>query len=300
MPYANVNGLNLYYEDHGPRTGPAIILTPGGRNDTNGLRPLAALLSAKYRVILHDRRNCGKSDILIAGELSEQHHWAEEMADLLLQLDAAPAYVAGGSAGSRTSLTLAARRPEVVKAVFIWEVSGGPNSAAATSPNYYGQFIDAARAGGMQAVAETEYFAQRIVDNPANEAVLLSMDPAEFISVMSRWQDSYSVPNPVSDLTEDQLRSIGCPVFMFEGNTPDEVHHVSAAQAAHRLIPNSELRPSAWTHAEWDIVGQHDHTFPGIAATNRYHMKATFYAAQLMEFIARVEAMEPVKVGQGD
>ena len=296
MPYANINGINLYYEEHGPRTGPTVMLTPGGRNDTNGLRPIAALLSAKCRVILHDRRNCGKSDVVIDGEPSEQHSWAKEMADLLLHLDAAPAYLAGGSAGSRTSLTVAALRPDVVKGVFVWEVSGGPNSAAETAPNYYGQFINAAQQGGMQAVAESEYFAQRIKDNPANEEKLLSMDPAEFIAVMTRWRDTYSVPNPVGELTEEQLAGIGCPVVLFEGNTPDEVHHKSAAEAAHRLVPNSELRPSAWTHEEWDIVGQHDHTFPGIAATNRYHMKATFYAAQLLEFIANVEAMEPAAV----
>ncbi len=297
MPYANVNGINLYYEAHGPRTGPAVILTPGGRNDTNGLRPIAALLSAKCRVILHDRRNCGKSDVVIDGEPSEQHSWAKEMAELLLQLDAAPAYAVGGSAGSRTSLTMAALRPDAVKGVFVWEVSGGPNSAAETAPNYYGQFISAAQQGGMQAVVESEYFAQRIADNPANREKLLSLDPAEFIAVMSRWRDAYSVPNPVGELTEEQLAGISCPVVLFEGNTPDEVHHKSAAEAAQRLIPNSELRPSAWTHEEWDIIGQHDHTFPGIAATNRYHMKATFYAAQLLEFIAKVEAMEPVRVG---
>ncbi|MCY3690692.1 MAG: hypothetical protein OXI54_00685 [Chloroflexota bacterium] len=29
-----------------------------------------------------------------------------------------------------------------------------------------------------------------------------------------------------------------------------------------------------------------------IAATNRYHMKSTFYAAHLLEFIARVEARQ--------
>ncbi len=295
MPYANVNGVNLYHEDYG--TGPTVILTPGGRNDTNGLRPIAALLSANCRVILHDRRNCGKSDVVIGGELSEQHLWAEEMAGLLLQLDAAPAYAVGGSAGSRTSLTLAARRPEVVKGVFIWEVSGGPRSAEATAPNYYGQFIDAAAQGGMAAVAETEYFAQRIQDNPANAERLRTMDPAEFIAVMRRWQEAYSLPNPVSDLTEGQLAGISCPVMLFEGNTPDEVHHKSAAESAHRLIPDSELRPSAWTDDEWAIVGQHDRTFPGIAATNRYHMKATFYAAQLLEFIAKVEAREPAAVG---
>lgn len=287
MPYAKINGINLYYEDYG--TGPTVILTPGGRVDREGLRPIAALLSGQCRVILHDRRNCGRSEVAIYGELSEQHHWAEEMAELLLHLDAAPAYAVGGSAGSRTSLTLAARRPEVVKGVLVWEVSGGPRSAAETAPNYYGQFIAAAERGGMAAVLETEYFAQRIADNPANRERLLKMEASEFCAVMRRWQDAYSLPNPVSDLTEEQLAGIRCPVVLFAGNTPDEVHHKSAAEAAQRWIPNAELRPSAWTDGEWDIIGQHDHTFPGIAATNRYHMKATFYAAQVLEFIARVE-----------
>ena len=62
MPNFEVDGLNLYYEVHG--SGPAVILTPGGRNDTNALRPLAALLSSKCQVILHDRVNCGRSDRL--------------------------------------------------------------------------------------------------------------------------------------------------------------------------------------------------------------------------------------------
>src|SRR5215468_6296636 len=78
MPYINVHGVNLYYEEYG--TGPAVLLTPGGRVDRNGLRPIAALLSPKCRVILHDRRNCGRSDVVIGGELSEQHQWAEDMA----------------------------------------------------------------------------------------------------------------------------------------------------------------------------------------------------------------------------
>jgi pimeloyl-ACP methyl ester carboxylesterase len=292
MPYASVNGVNLYYEDYGD--GPAVILTPGGRVDREGLRPLGALLSRKCRVILHDRRNCGKSDVTISGDLSEQHMWAEDMAALLEYLGAAPAYAAGGSAGSRTSLSLAVRHPEVIKGAFVWEVSGGPLSAMLMAPRYYGQYIEAAEQGGMATVAETEFFAQRIKDNPANRDRLLAMDVDEFCSVMRRWQAAFSAPNPVGDLTEEQLKSIRCPVVLFEGNTPDEVHHKSAAENAHRLIPDSELKPSAWNDEEWDVIGQHDHTFPGIAATNRYSMKATYYAAQLLEFIARVEALEPM------
>lgn len=287
MPYVEVNGVNLYYEDYGQ--GPTVILTPGGRVDCNGLRPLAALLSAHCRVILHDRRNCGRSDVVIAGALSEQHLWAEEMASLLVQIGAAPAYAAGGSAGSRTSLTLAVRHPEVVKGVFIWEVSGGPRSGELMAHGYYGQYIEAAERGGMAAVAATEFFAQRIHDNPTNRQRLLSMDVQQFCAVMRRWAAAFAAPNPVTDLSEADLKSITCPVLAFAGNTPDEVHHVSAAEAVHRLVPQAELRPSVWSPEEWDVIGQHDHTFPGITATTRYAMKATVYAAALLEFIDRIE-----------
>ncbi len=296
MPYTNVDGVNLYYEEYG--TGPAVLLTPGGRGDTNALRPLAALVSPHCRVILHDRRNCGRSDIVISGDLSEQHIWAEEMAGLLKQIDAVPAYAVGGSAGSRTSVTLAVRHPEVVKGLFVWEVSGGPNSGALMSPGYYGQYIEAAERGGMAAVAETDFFAQRIKDNPGNRHRLMSMDVEQFCSAMRRWQGEFARPNPIGDVTEEQLKTVRCPTYIFEGNTPDEVHHKVAAENLHRLVPHSELHPSAWTHEEWDVIGQHDHTFPGIAATNRYSMKAPFYAAQLLEFIAKIEAASPLPVAQ--
>jgi len=285
MAYADINGTNIYYEDYG--SGPTVILTPGGRVDTNGLRPIAALISTQCRVILHDRRNCGRSDVNISGDLSEQHIWAEEMAGLLRHLNTGPVFAAGGSAGSRTSMTLAVRHPELVSGLFIWEVSGGPRSAEIMSPGYYGQYIDAATNGGMEAVCNTEFFSQRIKDNHNNKSLLLSMEVESFVSVMQRWQDSFSRPNPVGDLTESEVKSIHCPTFIFAGNVPDEVHHVSAAENANRLISDSEIHPSAWTNEEWQIIGQHDDTFPGIAATNRYHMKATVYASDLLDFISR-------------
>ena len=97
-------------------------------------------------------------------------------------------------------------------------------------------------------------------------------------------------------LGADPARSADVDDLAFEGNTPDDVHHKSAAENVKRLVPHAELRPSAWTHEEWAVIGQHDNTFPGIAATNRYHMKSTFYAAELLEFIARVEAQQPSAV----
>ena len=108
------------------------------------------------------------------------------------------------------------------------------------APGYYGQYIEAAERGGMAAVAETEFFAQRMQDNPSNRERLLSMDVQEFCAVMRRWSATFAAPNPVGDLTEAQLKTITCPVVLFAGNTPDEVHHKSAAENVHRLVPHSE------------------------------------------------------------
>jgi hypothetical protein len=94
------------------------------------------------------------------------------------------------------------------------------------APGYYGQYIDAAERGGMAAVAGTEFFAQRIHDQPSNRQRLLAMDVRDFCAVMRRWAAAFAAPNPVGDLTAAQLQTITCPVVAFAGNTPDEVHHI--------------------------------------------------------------------------
>ena len=78
------------------------------------------------------------------------------------------------------------------------------------APGYYGQYIEAAERGGMAAVAETEFFAQRIQDNPSNRERLLSMDVQEFCAVMRRWSAAFAAPNPVGDLTAAQDHHLSC------------------------------------------------------------------------------------------
>jgi hypothetical protein len=57
--------------------------------------------------------------------------------------------------------------------------------------NYYGKFIAIARAGGMQAVSESEHFAQCIEARPENRERILRTDPDEFIQVMSYWRECF-------------------------------------------------------------------------------------------------------------
>lgn len=103
MPIANVQDICLYYEVVG-QSGPWIAFMPGGRKAGYEIKSLAEKIAkAGYRVLLHDRRNCGASDVVIEGDLPEYEIWADDLYELLKQLDAFPAIIGGSSAGSRVA-----------------------------------------------------------------------------------------------------------------------------------------------------------------------------------------------------
>ena len=53
------------------------------------------MANAGFRVLIHDRRNCGASDVSIDGDESEYDLWADDLHALLAQLGALPAIVGG-------------------------------------------------------------------------------------------------------------------------------------------------------------------------------------------------------------
>jgi pimeloyl-ACP methyl ester carboxylesterase len=240
MPVASIRGVDIHYEILGER-GPFVALQPGGRRAGAGVRSLGEKIAeAGYRVIVYDRRNTGASGIAIEGE-SENDEWVEDLHELLGQLDALPAYIGGSSSGCRLAMILALRRPEDVRGLLLWRVTGGPFAAHRLAQNYYGDFMEAAERGGMAAVCETEFFQERIAANPANRERLLAMDPKRFIEVMGRWREAFlqSADLPVIGATEAQLRSITVPACVVPGN--DRTHGRATGENAARLLPNSEL-----------------------------------------------------------
>ena len=89
-----------------------IALTPGSRRSFAELLDLSKAIAAHgYRVLLHDRRNCGASDVAFDGSASEHEVWADDLYELGQQLDALPMYVGGSSAGARLAILFALRHP---------------------------------------------------------------------------------------------------------------------------------------------------------------------------------------------
>ena len=155
MPIAKIRGVDINYQVIGDG-GPWIMLTTGGRRGHDEFVPLAKKLAARgHRVVLHDRRNTGLSDVLIEGDAGEEVIWTEDMRELMQHLGALPAFFGGSSSGARTSILFTLRNPDAVRGLLLLRVTGGPFAAARLPENYYDQYIRAARTGGMAAVCAT-------------------------------------------------------------------------------------------------------------------------------------------------
>ncbi len=241
MADASVRGVTLNYEVIGA-SGPWIALTPGSRRSYTELIPIATKLSeAGFRVLLHDRRNCGASDVAFDASASEYEIWADDLHELGRQLGALPLFVGGASAGARLAMLFALRHPDALRGLLLWRVTGGQHAAQSLAETYYGAFVKAARKGGMAAVAASEHFAACIKARPGNEAKILDMDVDAFVHVMEVWQDHFirAANMPMIGATEEQLRAMKAPICVIAGN--DVIHTPATARKLAALVPGCEL-----------------------------------------------------------
>ena len=242
MSVARINGVSINYEIHG-ESGPWVALTPGGRRGLDEIRSLAKRIGAAgYRVLIHDRRNCGASEVSIAGSGAEHEIWAADLYELLRTLGALPAFVGGSSSGCRMSIELALEHPSDVRGLLLWRVTGGRFAVQRLTEKYYGEYTRAAQQGGMAAVAATEHFRELIAARPANREALLALDPKHFIDVMTAWDRQFRTgeDQPVIGASEEELRSLTMPAWIVPGN--DKTHPKAAAETLARLMPNAQLR----------------------------------------------------------
>lgn len=249
-----INGASLQYEIIGT-DGPWVALSPGGRRAMAAVKSLAQRIAAGgYRVLIHDRRNCGASDVLLEGDAAEHEVWSDDLHALLKQLNALPAFVGGSSSGCRMSLAFALRYPQAVRGLLLWRVTGGTFAAQRLAREYYAQYIAAAQSGGMAAVCAMPHFRDLIAAHPPNRERLLSADPQKVIAAMTRWSQGFlkEADFPVIGATEAQLRSIQAPACVIPGN--DNTHPKAVGETLARLLPDATLNILFAEHLDVDVV----------------------------------------------
>jgi pimeloyl-ACP methyl ester carboxylesterase len=241
MPVSTIRGVNINWRTVGDR-GPWVMMTTGGRRGHDEFVPLAEKIARNgFRIMLHDRRNTGASDLWIEDGEGEEATWLGDMHELMASHGALPAFFSGSSAGARTSMRFYLRYPQAVRGLLLLRVTGGPFAAGRLPEQYYGQFISAGQKGGMAAVCAMDAWKERFKENPRGQEYLAKLPVDKFISVFTRWNQIFTAGAnlPVMGMSEAELHSIKVPTIIIPGN--DNTHSSASALVAQKLIPGSEL-----------------------------------------------------------
>jgi pimeloyl-ACP methyl ester carboxylesterase len=254
MPFASIRSIQIFYETYGDH-GPWLALNSGGRNSHAEMAPFAKQIAEQgFRVLVHDRRNTGASQMLFEGTDGEEEIWADDLYALMQSLNALPAYFGGSSAGARLSMLMRRRHPEAVKGLLLMRVTGGAFAAGRLPYVYYLQFIKAAQENGMEGVCHTDWYKERLALNPNNRDYLLSLDPKDFIAQQEYWLSKFlqGPRSPVMGMENAELAKFNLPVLVVPGN--DRTHASENGIAAHQLIPGSELFQLPTTDQDSDLI----------------------------------------------
>ena len=120
MPAIQINDVELHYQVQG--SGPPLVLVHGSWDSHAVWQDLAPRLADRFRVITYDRRGHSRSERPAGPRTRCQDE--DDLAGLIAALAGEAAYVVGNSFGGLVSLGLAARRPELVRALAVHEPPG--------------------------------------------------------------------------------------------------------------------------------------------------------------------------------
>lgn len=117
MPRASANGVEFYYELHGPEEADVLVLSNGILMSTASWAFQTPSLSRHYRLLLYDCRGMWQS-AHPPGPYSMEIH-ADDLAALLDALDIERAHIGGVSYGAEIGLVFALRYPERTRSLVV-------------------------------------------------------------------------------------------------------------------------------------------------------------------------------------
>lgn len=225
MPYAEINGTQMFYESHGD--GPAIVFAHGrGGNHLSWWQQVAAF-QGDYRCITFDHRGWGLT--AGAGELPEPATFVADLAALLDHLEIGRAVLVAQSMGGVTCLGFALAHPERVAGLALGDTTGGIGDTSVVSllEDVHPPEDPLRRAlshGFIEGQPELTFLFGSIGRiNPAM--------PVSVVSGLFR--------NPAGPQAADLAR-LAVPTLFVVGEE-DLIFPVRVIEAAHRLVPGSRL-----------------------------------------------------------
>jgi 3-oxoadipate enol-lactonase len=266
MPVIPVNGVNLYYEWHGPASAPVLVLNNGIlMNAAASWRPQTPAFSASYRVLQYDCRGQGQSDHP-DGPCSMDLH-ADDLAALLDALRVERAHVLGISYGGEVAQAFALKYPAYVRSLILADTVSeiGPELQL---------IVEGWRAAALSGDADLVF----LVSAPWNfSPEFIATYPDILAAARVRYRD-IDLPALVR-LTDAfagvnftaRLHEITCPTCVLVGDA-DLIKGSRYAQIIHREIAGSQL-----------------HVIPGAGHATCWEDPTRFNAI-VLEFLGKREA----------
>ena len=212
----HVNGINMGYRDIGD--GPILVLLHGFSGTGEAWNPLLEDLSAHFRLIVPDLRGHGRS-INPSGHFTHKE-LAQDIFNLLDQLDIDSINAIGSSMGAMTLLHAATQQRERIKAMVL--VGGSPYLPESARVIFRNSPLDSIHEEEIKWMSKQHSGGEKQV--------------RQLLRQFYAYKDSYNDVN----FTKPYLASINASTLIVQGDR-DEFFPVPVAMEMYDAIPNSYL-----------------------------------------------------------
>ena len=238
MPRVEVNGLGIYYEEHG--SGPPLVLIGGLGADTSLWAKQVPAFSARFRVVAFDNRGAGRSDK--PDEPYSIPMLAADTAGLMRELGIERAHVVAASLGGLVAQELALTHPEMVdRLVLVCTTSNGPRSVRPSLWALIPMLLRLRRTGDPAADTRRAF---SVFAHP--KWLKANRDEVE---AFAAWRTAHPQPRYAFERQrasirgfhrEDRLGTITAPTLIVHGDS-DRVVPAANARVLGDLIPHAQV-----------------------------------------------------------
>jgi pimeloyl-ACP methyl ester carboxylesterase len=266
MPYIDVEGAALYYEEMG--AGDPVVFVHGGWSNASTWALTMPELPASLRAIAYDRRGYSRSGPSTGITPRRLHE--DDLAQLIEALDIGPAHVVGNSYGACTALGLAARRPELFQSVvaheppFMSVVGDDPWASAAIARADASLETVLRRVEAGDPAGAAEQFVEEVALGRGMWAVLPEPLKAIMIANAQAVVDDIRAP-AWADIDLECLAGLDVPVLLTQGDRSPGWFLAIIARL-HEAIPSAQV--VTIPGASHNPHGTHPADFAAVVATH--------------------------------
>ena len=239
MPKAEVNGINIYYEEAGE--GYPLIWSHEFAGDYRSWETQMRFFSRRYRVITYSARGYPPSDVPNSLDAYTQEQAVDDVKRLMEQLGIEKAHVGGLSMGGNVALNFGLTYPNMARSLVVAGTGSGSTDPEAFRATV-NRVADGMRSGGMESMGD--------YSNSPTRVQLLRKDPRGYEEFRAQLMEHSNIGSaftfqgiqgrrPSIFELEDKLRALDVPTLIMTGDEDDPCIETSVYMK--RNIPNSGL-----------------------------------------------------------